>query len=168
MKMAEFFDKFRRKEEKEVPRAKLRLIQWQLPGPYVNIKYAVEWAMPDGSVRVPEEGERRSFGLREFSAGGREYLSLNQLMAEELVESQIYKDVYGRSVFAFKERFPCFDSYDYLHENRYYRWFYVREGDTLSCVYYRDECDHVHVVDDLRYIDKKAAWEEMNESGWQG
>ena len=166
MKMAEFFDKFRKKEEKEAVRARLRLVQWQLPGPYVNIKYAVEWEQADGTVRVPEGGEKLSFSFREFSAAGRAYLSLNQLLAEELVEDQVYKDVYGRSVFAFKERFPCFDSYDYLHEDRYYRWFYIRSGDQLSCVYYADERNKLEVTSDVKRLPERC-WKAIREHKWQ-
>ena len=85
-----------------------------------------------------------------------------------LGEDQLFRDVYGREVFAFRERFPCFDSYDYLYEHRYFRWFYIREGDSLYCVYYVDEQKTVKITDDVRRIEKRDAWESMRALNWQG
>ena len=58
------------------------------------------------------------------------------------------------------EGFPCFDSYDYMYENRRYHWFFLREGDTLNRVYYTDEQNRLHITEDLANV-TRSRWEEM-------
>lgn len=148
-------------------KSKLNLITYQVPGPYVNIRYLVRWEGEDGTLRKPE-GRKREFPYPgEFEAAGRVYRNWRELCSEELDErGHICRDIYGREVLAEWERFPCFDSYDYLYENRYYRWFFIREGDTLTCVDYTDERNVITVTEDVGSI-RERCWKTMKELNWQ-
>ena len=84
-----------------------------------------------------------------FIAAGKPYLAVSQLKAKE--EGELngvlyrgfkvpqYRDVHGRRVLYFRERFPCFDSYDRLHENRYYHWYAIESDGKVTLVYTEDE-----------------------------
>ena len=65
----------------------------------------------------------------------------------------------------FRERFPCFDSFDYLYEHRYYRWYLIKGENTLTLVYHADESKEVTVTEDLNTIRVKW-WEKMEEYGF--
>lgn len=148
--------------------AKLQLVSQREKGPFVSIRYYVQWEYPDGTVRVPEESEMKFACPGSFTAAGKAYSSWQELCAVREDEyGQICRDIYGREVFAEWERFPCFDSYDYLYENRYYRWFYIREGDKLTCVYYKDEQKTIHVTEDVRRM-RDRCWKAMQKANWQG
>ena len=99
-----------------------------------------------------------------FAAAGKLYLSEKQLTHKQIGEykgawnykpTPIYEDVYGRKVIALYERFPCFDSYDYLHENRYYNWYFIKHGGKIAVVYTEDGRAHVDVCNDLLNEDAK-------------
>lgn len=149
-------------------KAKMELVSEQLPGPYVNIRYYVRWTMPDGTLRKPAPKERNFLYPGVFTAGGKIYSNISQLCVEKLDQwGHICRDVYGREVFAEWERFPCFDSYDYLYEHRYYRWFYIRDNDRLICVYYEDEKKKITVTEDVKKLPDRC-WKTMKELNWQG
>ena len=167
MEFKNLFKSFTGRNQKKKP-AVMELISWQKPGPYVDISYLIQWKYEDGSVRVPEEAAKAEYPYDDFVVAGKHYSRLDDLCAVNLGEDQLFRDVYGREVFAFRERFPCFDSYDYLYEHRYFRWFYIREGDSLYCVYYVDEQRTVKITDDVRRIEKRDAWESMRALNWQG
>ena len=61
-----------------------------------------------------------------FEAGGKHYNSAKELRWQktEIQDkfADVYKDVHGRWVMHYSERYPCFDSSDYLYEDRYYRY----------------------------------------------
>ena len=107
-----------------------------------------------------------------FIAAGKPYLAVSQLKAKE--EGKLdgvlyrgykvpqYRDVYDRRVLYFRERFPCFDSYDYLYEHRYYRWYFLRDGDTLTQIYYADEGKSITVTEDVAKV-RDWMWERMQE-----
>lgn len=100
-----------------------------------------------------------------FCAAGRCYFSLKALTAVVIDENKgLYKDIFGRRVLAVKERFPCFDSYDYQYEKRYYRWFYLIYKNRLTCVYYEDESNVIEVTKDVRLI-KERTWKAMVDAG---
>lgn len=149
-------------------KATMLLVKNQLPGPYVNIAYRVKWLLEDGSVRKPEETVREISYPGMFTAAGKAYSSWEQLCnSREDEYGHLCRDIYGREVFAEWERFPCFDSYDYLYENRYYRWFFIREGDRLVCVHYTDGQDQVSITDDVYKLTQRC-WKAMTEYQWQG
>lgn len=147
--------------------ATMMLTSQSLSNVYVSYAYGIQWKQPDGSIRKPEETKQILPYPAAFQAGGKVYTSIGQLRAEKLDEyGHICRDVYGREVFAEWERFPCFDSYDYLYENRYYRWFYIRSGDQLTCVYYEDQQDKIEVTEDVRKLPSRC-WKAIQELKWQ-
>ena len=147
--------------------ATMMLVKQSKSKVYVSFDYGICWKQPDGSIREPEEVRKTFPYPGVFQAGGRPYLSINQLCAEKLDEyGHICRDVYGREVFAEWERFPCFDSYDYRHENRYYRWFYIRVGDQLAGVHYTDQQQIIEVTEDVKKLPDRC-WKAINESKWQ-
>lgn len=74
-------------------------------------------------------------------------------------------DCFGREIFCYRERFPCFDSADLANERRAFRWYFVREGDMLARVFHADSTDAVLVTDDVRHVDT-SCWEAMKEAGF--
>lgn len=109
-------------------------------------------------VREPQETTKVYTGP--FSAAGMPYTSRSQLCAKEGESREWCYDIYGRKVFCYRERFPCFDSYDYLYENRYYRWFFFLGDGTMTRVYYSDDQPETYVTEDVRNIENKC-WEVM-------
>lgn len=108
------------------------------------------------SHTVPEVG---------FMAAGRLYASRAQLTARrEREDSPWFKDVYGRDVLALTERFPCFDSSDFLYEKRYFRWYFLCLDGKLICVYHTDETPVVTVTEDVRDVEEQR-WKEMKKAG---
>ena len=147
--------------------ATMMLVKQSLSEVYVSYDYGIRWKNPDGSERKPEESKRTFLYPGVFWAGGRPYTSIKQLCAEKLDEQgHICKDVYGREVFAQWERFPCFDSYDYLYENRYYRWFYIRNDNQLTCVHYTDGQNKIEITEDAGKLPERC-WKAVQEYKWQ-
>ncbi|MBQ4581371.1 MAG: hypothetical protein IJA83_12000 [Clostridia bacterium] len=94
-----------------------------------------------------------------FKAAGKTYRSRKDLLHKEVGEYQstwffrplpIYEDKYGRQVIHLFERFPCFDIYDSMYENRYYNWYFIKYDDKIAVVYIVDEQDEINVCDDLK------------------
>ena len=112
------------------------------------------------SVRIPTESSRRFSYPGNFTADGKTYQSWKQLYEVETDTSGLYQDIYGKYVFYTSERFPCFDSYDYLYENRRYRWFFILGKGKLTRVFYTDEQNHIHVTEDVANIENKC-WEAL-------
>lgn len=100
-----------------------------------------------------------------FIAAGKVYRELQSLSTEKPGNTPgTFLDIYGREVLCFQERFPCFDSFDYLYENRYFRWFYIFDGSSLTEVYYEDERPHVHITEDVQEVPNK--WWPAIEKAW--
>lgn len=118
-----------------------------------------------GASRVPVETTRKFVRGLPFMAAGRSYLSMSQL-AERRKEpgSCWHLDCYGRKVLEIAERFPCFDSFDALHESRYYRWFFLRENGALTRVYATDARSTIYVTEDAAFLEN-AAWKLLEEHG---
>ena len=136
--------------------------QWTLQAHKAsNTSYmALKWVSPE-QERLPEEAKTTYCVKRGFFAAGKQYRSLQQLTATEIGKDH-YRDIYGRDVIALRELFPCFDSYDYLHENRYFRWFFLREDQKLTMVYYADERDTLEVTEDVAQL-RTRQWERIRE-----
>lgn len=90
-----------------------------------------------------------------FQAGGKLYRSLRELSPEDVIDG-IDTDVHGRKVLCYRERFPCFDSYDYLHEHRFYRWFFLKEKGKLIRVYTADESGWIYVTEDTENVENEC------------
>jgi len=99
-----------------------------------------------------------------FTAAEKLYGNLGQLSPENVIDG-LDTDIYGRQVLCFRERFPCFDSYDYLHEHRYYRWFFILENGRLTRIYTADESGWIHITEDVENVEKNCA-ELLKQFGW--
>ena len=124
---------------------------------------ALKWISPEAE-RLPEEAKTAYPVNRGFFAAGKQYRNLQQMTTTQIGD-YLYHDIYGRDVIALRERFPCFDSYDFLHENRYYRWFFIKEDGKLTRVYYADTRGVVQVTEDVRVLETRCL-EEMKKLKW--
>lgn len=124
----------------------------------------IQWESPDGAVRIPEEVRKEYIYPGPFKAAGKPYLSL-QSMGKSKEDSPVRRDIYGREVLCMRELFPCFDSYDYANETRYFRWFFIRENGKLTCVFHADESGRVEITEDIRTVENSCL-EEMKNLGW--
>lgn len=123
--------------------------------------YKVEWISrekgEDGrplALREPEEQEAVHTRRSIFTVAGKPYCGLNAfLYGLKEIDDDWAEDQYGRKVLRIQKRFPCFDSYDYLTENRFYRWFFIRKGNSISRIYASDDCPNVYVTDDVAYVE---------------
>ena len=131
---------------------------------FVETTRLVTWEGDEGAVRTPEPEEKEYEMPLPFRAGGFPYLHTRQLLAIPTGGKDLYRDGYGRKVFACKERFPCFDSYDYMHEKRYYHWAYLTHGGKLVCVYFEDEDRQITVTEDAAQV-PGAHYDAMCEAG---
>lgn len=129
----------------------------------------VEWVGMNDSAnrRIPEEQERQYAKGAQLVILGQGYPALFGASScfKNMTHAQWGIDVYGRDIICFRDRFPCFDSEDYLNENRYFYWYFIREGDRLARVFYEDDRDVVIVTDDVRYIETDC-WRFMQEAGF--
>lgn len=116
------------------------------------------------AVRVPQE-RAHTFPAVAFFAAGRFYVGWKQLVEKQDEEGVWCRDVYGRQVLTLTERFPCFDSYDFAHENRRYRWFFLREGEKLTRVFYTDGRAEISVTEDVANLEDQC-WREMERLGY--
>lgn len=134
---------------------------------FVPTSLEVEWVSREEPLRIRRpnpETKTVTLGLG-FTAGGKFYGGINQLCVSVDEEGFLGRDIHGRDVLCFRERFPCFDSYDYLYEHRYYRWFLIKGENTLTLVYYADERGTIEVTEDPKELRIKW-WEKMGEIGF--
>lgn len=87
-----------------------------------------------------------------FCLAGKTYTGLDQLCAQSIGED-LWLDIYGRTVMTLSQRFPCFDSYDLINEDRYYRWFLLPEKDRLHRVFYEDGRRRIYVTEDVCFLE---------------
>lgn len=142
----------------------------RLDYPLMNISTVeVEWVdEADPSItRIPEERIRTFGKMDSLSILGQSYPVLFGLYSpfSSLKHGEQQTDRYARDIICFREKFPCFDSADYLSENRYFYWFFIREGNRLARVFYQDETSTVLVTDDVRHIET-SCWKYMQETGF--
>lgn len=112
------------------------------------------------SVRIPKEMTRGFTVPLGFTAAGKPYLSVRQLITKKDGTETWGRDIYGREVLCLRERFPCFDSYDYANEHRYYRWFFLRESQKLTRVFCADGQQKIVVTEDVANLEQRC-WDEM-------
>ena len=131
---------------------------------FVPSSITLQWVEGD-SLRDPQP-QKKEFAIQDgFTAAGKVYRDLTQLLTTTPGKVPgTFLDLYGREVLPFRERFPCFDSYDALNEHRYYRWFYIFDGSRLAEVYYADERPQIQVTEDVASISTKR-WPAI-ESTW--
>ncbi len=102
----------------------------------------------------------RNSGL---TVAGKTYPSFQSFLKNQ--DGDWGEDMYGRKVFCAAERFPCFDFFDSLYENRYFRWYFIRKGNSLSRVFCADEQDEIYVTEDVQDIDIDV-WGKMKDVGF--
>jgi len=105
--------------------------------------------------RTPEEHTHTQVLPLPFTAAGKLYASVNSLTAKKL-DDDTYLDCHGRRVISLAERFPCFDSYDYATENRYYRWYIIVEPERLTRVYTEDDSLQISITEDVRDLEDRC------------
>lgn len=115
-------------------------------------------------IRESEEHTVKLPASMPFTAAGMQYRMLKQLSPQDVVNG-IDTDIYGRQVLSVRERFPCFDSYDYQHEHRYHRWFFLKENGRLTRIYTADESGWIHVTEDAENIENDCV-ELLKQVGW--
>ena len=125
------------------------------------------WVSPETGevIREPQEKTREFIAGLGFAAGGKSYLSLKQLCREQDAAGTWAKDIYGRQVLCLKELFPCFDSYDYANEYRYYRWFFLCEDNKLTRIQFTDTQRKITVTEDVRDLESML-WRRFGELGY--
>ena len=93
-----------------------------------------------------------------FSAAGKEYFGTGGLIAKKISEykspwmggmNPIFLDIHGRGVVHLSSRYPCFDSFDYTYENRYFHWYFVRYKEGIAMVYHDDGTGEVKVTENI-------------------
>lgn len=114
--------------------------------------------------RVPADETRSVAAGMPFTAAGKAYLGVKQLTHKAMGDG-LYRDVYGRTVFAMKERYPCFDSYDAIHEKRFYRWWFLLEEGRLTRIYGEDDVPKLFITDDVGALEC-ACTRALKEIGW--
>ena len=131
---------------------------------------AVEWVSEetDGNgkpvvVRVPQETTREYSRKQEFTMAGKTYKNIWYFLRRQ--GNEWAEDTYGRKVLCTKEKYPCFDSYDRMYEDRYFRWYFIREGDSVSQLFVADDRDKIYVTEDLRNVERWA-WGRMQATGF--
>lgn len=138
-------------------------------GRFVEERRFVDWVSAEGhgdGGRIPHPCTREYPLPGTFRIGEMEYHAVSELRVKELDrEKQIYQDRYGRVFAEIRERFPCFDSFDYASENRYYHWLYLTENGKLFLVYYEDGGKKLTVTEDAGEITARV-WREMVSLGW--
>lgn len=115
--------------------------------------------------RTPKPKVHKFLKFPIFFAAGMPYIFLKELTIFAIdKENDLYRDIFGRRVLLVTERFPCFDSYDFLYDNRYYRWYYLTHRGRLTCVYSEDGHLLIEVTEDVQVI-KERAWKAMVRAG---
>ena len=111
-------------------------------------------------TRTPEP-RIQTMSKNAFTAMGKTYGAPHQLAYKwEDKYGPWALDRYGRAVLAVAERFPCFDSSDYLYENRYFRWFLLCDDGKFTCVYHTDGTDTVTVTEDVLDLEEPC-WKKI-------
>lgn len=114
--------------------------------------------------RLPESHEERFQRTTGFTAAGKRYPGIRQLCAVPTEQEDVFLDLYGRKVLCVRELFPCFDSYDYLNEDRYFRWYYLCYDGKLTEVYCEDGLPRITVTEDVAKI--RISWFSQVQQTW--
>lgn len=136
--------------------------------PAVQLLWVSREADADGkplASRAPREKHWLTPILLPFHLGNALYPTLGSFLFRRDPDPRFFMDRYGRKIFHFCERFPCFDSYDYLNENRFYNWFFLMDGDRLVRIFYADGSGILHITTDVALIEENC-WREMTAAGF--
>ena len=130
----------------------------------------VEWASQETDtegnpvvVREPKEVTRKYNSYTAFCLAGKWYSNLDHFLQKQ--EGEWGEDIYGRRVLCTKTKYPCFDSYDFMYERRYFRWYYIRKGNSVSLLYSADDRKYIYVTEDVQNIEEWS-WMRMRDTGF--
>ena len=112
----------------------------------------MKW-MSQKDLLQPEQKARHEKDNRVMIAG-KPYENLNQLTVTVKEKPYLYEDIYGREWAYEIERYPCFDVYDRMNEDRYYRWYVYRDGSDLWVVYKDDGRNGIIISENPEKIDR--------------
>ncbi len=115
------------------------------------------------TVRKPLEVTTVHGKTQSFSVAGKRYPNFYTFLRHQ--DGEWGEDLYGRKVLCTKEKFPCFDSYDRIYETRYFRWYFIREGNSVSQVFATDERDMIYITEDVENVEGWA-WMRMKSTGF--
>lgn len=106
----------------------------------------------------------RKFG---FFAAGKYYRSLKEVERTSFEKEglEFFKDCYERTWLYVWKRFPCFDSYDAVNENRYYNYYILITRRKVYCIYKEDGNPEVIVVSDVYELLMDCCL-KMERAGW--
>lgn len=125
---------------------------------------ALEWVSGE-QVRIPQERTRVLRRGMPILAAGRLYMGTALLTVGKPPADGWTTDFYGRQVYCYRERFPCFDSYDLTHESRYFRWFFICQDGRLTRIHMEDAQTTVYVTEDVAFLENDF-WKKLEESGY--
>ena len=114
-------------------------------------------------ILTQEETTRESSKNLPFSLAGKKYLNYNHFLRKQ--DGDWGKDIYGRTVLCTRERYPCFDCHDRMHENRYFRWYFIRKGNSISQLFAADDQNKIYITENVQNIEGWA-WRRMKSTGF--
>lgn len=145
----------------------MRLIKQNNSNGFVNQGRCVQWGNMENDVfvcqRIPEPKEMMiNLSFQSMEIAGKSYTSMEQLCYHLVSDKQCrYQDIYGRMVIDANERFPCFDSFDALHENRFYHHLFMMEDNKLWYIYYGDDKpEQIKIIEDAAMIES-SVWRKL-------
>lgn len=112
-----------------------------------------------------------------FVAAGKRYTSAADLRAsgeETIWERDSYgfhemvgqfRDIYGRKVFYIAERFPAYDYYDRVYDDRFQRYYYLFVKGKLTQISFADSSDHFYVTEDVGEVET-SQWTKLKQQYW--
>jgi len=142
------------REEQQTPKE-------QEEKPAGNVK-----AQPEQEAKkalAEEQEKKQPLGKPLFTAAGKPYWFEAQLKVLRIHPSEyIYKDCYGRRVLLIHERYPTFDSYDALYENRYFHNYYIETPEGFTHVRTADDQPDIPIKEGISvesFIREKKTWD---------
>lgn len=115
------------------------------------------------AIRIPQESRVEEARLP-IRAAGKTYRYLSQLICGGTAGPEVFRDIYGRQVLCIQERFPTFDAFDSMYENRYCTWYFLWEGGKLTRILQTDDSDVLTITEDVREMEY-SCWLKMGELG---
>ena len=110
-----------------------------------------------------EEHSYQSIKSLPFSLAGKRYRNYKHFLRKQ--DGEWGEDAYGRKVLCTREKYPCFDSYDLMHENRYFRWYFIREGNSLSQLFVADDRNTIYITENVQNVEGWS-WGRMKATGF--
>lgn len=124
----------------------------------------------DSSIfRIPQPVKCTFWGQEPLTIAGKTYDKLSELRAKKDPENrEWYEDKYGREVFYLaEEKFCVLDPNDTMYDDRYIRWYFLREGHKLTRVVSDDTESFISVTEDVRQLEADC-WRQMQNLNYFG